>query len=130
MMRSLGRELMTLATLPRCNFSFIFVVLEGFGLADWSISGDFKAPMGSSITTNLLCLMFNDAEHGTAGWVKGDDWLGQAVFQGLGSKGISFNIHNGDHLGGYGHVEEQEAKGICHGEYGLQRLCPIRSVNR
>jgi hypothetical protein len=37
----------------------IFVVLEGFGLADWSISGDVKAPMGSSSkTTNLLCFMF------------------------------------------------------------------------
>jgi hypothetical protein len=37
----------------------ILVVLEGFGLADWSISGDVKAPMGSSSkTTNLLCFMF------------------------------------------------------------------------
>jgi hypothetical protein len=40
---------------------FFFVVLEGFGLADWSISGNVKALMGSMnlMTTNHLCLMFN-----------------------------------------------------------------------
>jgi hypothetical protein len=46
MMRSLERELMTLNAFSHGLNCFILVVLEGFCLADWSISGNSKSSYG------------------------------------------------------------------------------------